>query len=276
MAYLHVRNRAALQAMWPTLSSKPPLLLFYGHKPKGTDVDASCLSQFFPAPFIIDGVQYFTAEHYMHAEKARLFGDAKQLRAILRSKDPLDAKRCGRKVAGFDGPRWAAEREAVVLRGSLAKFAATHNPLLHAFLLSTHPAVLVEAAGRDCIWGIGLGPSNPRAQDPATWRGQNLLGFALMAAREHLRAERSASRAALCTTTGGAAAPSAPEATSTGVPPSAETRGVKRALTPGECPGDDKPAGSTGSDASPPRKRVRSDAPLLPQPSVETPQSERQ
>lgn len=46
--------------------------------------------------------------------------------------------------------------------------------------------ILVEAAGRDMIWGIGLGQNNPKAQSPMTWRGRNLLGFALAVVRERL------------------------------------------------------------------------------------------
>jgi hypothetical protein len=38
------------------------------------------------------------------------------------------------------------------------------------------------------IWGIGMGASNPDARVPAKWRGENLLGFALMAARETIAA----------------------------------------------------------------------------------------
>ena len=56
------------------------------------------------------------------------------------------------------------------------------------FLLSTGNAILVEAAPRDLIWGIGLGDHNERARDPAQWRGRNMLGFALVEVRERLRA----------------------------------------------------------------------------------------
>lgn len=65
--------------------SPPTYLFFYGHVPKSEhSVDASCLSQWFPAPFEVDGVNYLTAEHYMMAEKARLFGDEETLQKILK------------------------------------------------------------------------------------------------------------------------------------------------------------------------------------------------
>ena len=41
------------------------------------------LSQWFEAPFTIEGVTYPTAEHWMMAEKARLFGDGEALGRIL-------------------------------------------------------------------------------------------------------------------------------------------------------------------------------------------------
>jgi ribA/ribD-fused uncharacterized protein len=66
----------------------------------------------------------------------------------------------------------------------VAKF--TQNEDLGAFLRATGRRVLVEASPRDRIWGIGMGASNPDAQVPARWRGNNLLGFALMDAREAL------------------------------------------------------------------------------------------
>jgi predicted NAD-dependent protein-ADP-ribosyltransferase YbiA (DUF1768 family) len=36
------------------------------------------------------------------------------------------------------------------------------------------------------VWGIGLAASDEHAEQPARWRGLNLLGFALMEARRQL------------------------------------------------------------------------------------------
>jgi ribA/ribD-fused uncharacterized protein len=49
---------------------------------------------------------------------------------------------------------------------------------------------LVEASPYDKIWGIGLAATDPRAQNPAQWRGQNLFGKILTELRDQLRAER--------------------------------------------------------------------------------------
>jgi ribA/ribD-fused uncharacterized protein len=161
-------------------------LFFWGHTPKREDaVDASCLSQWFPRGFRIDGVAYATAEHFMMAEKARLFRDAEVLPRILAAPTPADAKALGREVRGYDDAAWEGARLHAVIRGNLAKFG--QHPDLLAFLLGTGERILVEASPRDRIWGIGMGANNPDARDPARWRGRNLLGFALMAARAELR-----------------------------------------------------------------------------------------
>ena len=49
---------------------------FWGHtaKQKGI-VDKSCLSQWFPAKFEVDGIAYKNAEQFMMAQKAKLFAD---------------------------------------------------------------------------------------------------------------------------------------------------------------------------------------------------------
>lgn len=162
-------------------------LFFWGHTPRSADaVDQSCLSQWFPRAFDADGVRYASAEHFMMAAKARLFGDSGTLARILEAPTPADAKKLGRAVQGFDEARWAAARLEAVVRGNVAKFGAHAD--LRAFLLGTGERMLVEAAPRDTIWGIGLGASNVAARDPRKWRGLNLLGFALVEARARLRA----------------------------------------------------------------------------------------
>jgi ribA/ribD-fused uncharacterized protein len=108
-------------------------------------------------------------------------------RNALRSvASPAEAKELGRGVRGFDETRWEDNRTAIVEAGSVAKFS--QNAKLGSFLLCTKDRVLVEASPRDRIWGIGLGGSNPDAQDPKRWRGLNLLGFALMKARSAIAA----------------------------------------------------------------------------------------
>ncbi|MEQ9503596.1 MAG: NADAR family protein [Deltaproteobacteria bacterium] len=161
-------------------------LPFYGHRPSedGTATRA-CLSQWYVFPFEVDGVTYVTAEHWMMAGKARLFGDGAMLAAILAAPSPADAKKLGRRVRGFDEAAWKAARFDLVTEGNVAKFAA--DEALRTFLLGTGETILVEAAPRDRIWGIGMGVDNPDVHDPAKWRGANLLGFALVRARQILQ-----------------------------------------------------------------------------------------
>ncbi|MEU0168113.1 NADAR family protein [Streptomyces iakyrus] len=162
-------------------------LHFWGHRPRPDGrIGASCLSQWWPAPFAVDGVVYATAEHWMMAEKARLFEDASAERAALAAGHPAEAKKAGRLVRGFDEATWARERFRIVVEGSVHKFGA--HPDLLRYLLGTGDRVLVEASPVDRVWGIGLAASDEAAMDPERWRGPNLLGFALMEARERLRA----------------------------------------------------------------------------------------
>ncbi|WP_438291396.1 NADAR family protein [Streptomyces sp. HUAS TT7] len=161
-------------------------LHFWGHRPqRDGSLGPSCFSQWWPSRFVVDGVEYATAEHWMMASKARLFGDPEAERAALTAANPALAKKAGRLVRGFDDAVWRRERYGIVLVGSLHKFG--QDEALRAYLLGTGDRVLVEASPLDRIWGIGLAADAPEADDPARWRGLNLLGFALTEARERLR-----------------------------------------------------------------------------------------
>ncbi|MFD6563572.1 NADAR family protein [Micromonospora profundi] len=162
------------------------LLYFWGHQPpRDGGVGSGCLSQWWPAPFVVDGVSFATAEHYMMWRKAILFGDATTAAQVVNAPHPHAAKALGRQVAGFNEPTWEAHRLAIVVAGNLAKFG--QHPDLRRYLLDTGDRVLVEASPLDRIWGIGLRGDDPRAGDPTQWQGLNLLGFALMRVRAALR-----------------------------------------------------------------------------------------
>lgn len=165
--------------------ARPKYLLFWGHRPERDGrIGAGALSQWWPARFTVDGVTYPTAEHWMMAGKARLFGDEEIVPRILKSRTPAEAKKLGRLVRGFDEARWAEARFELVTQGSVAKFG--QDEALLAYLLGTGQRVLVEASPLDRVWGIGLAADSELAGDPARWRGLNLLGFALMEARARL------------------------------------------------------------------------------------------
>ena len=118
------------------------------------------------------------------AKKAKCFSDKETLKQILSAKDSAQMKAFGRQVRGFDAKVWDEVKSSVVLNASYLKFS--QNASLRDFLLQTGSKILVEASPVDKIWGIGLAASDENAQNPTKWRGQNLLGFALMRARDEI------------------------------------------------------------------------------------------
>jgi ribA/ribD-fused uncharacterized protein len=159
---------------------------FWGHTQKNEGLtDKSCFSQWFPSPFTVDGVIYLTAEHWMMAKKAELFNDIEIKQHILKSETPGIAKELGRKVKNFDDEKWSKACFEIVVEGNVNKFLKQDE--LRKFLLNTGDKVIVEASPGDTIWGIGLSQDNPKAMSPSTWRGKNLLGFALMEVRDRLK-----------------------------------------------------------------------------------------
>ena len=159
-------------------------LFFWGHqsRPDGR-ISESCFSQWWAGhPFEVGGITYVTAEHWMMAGKARLFGDETALTAILRCENPAQAKDVGRTILNFDPVVWDNEKYDLVKTGNYHKFA--QNPDLGAFLKNTGGRILVEASPVDRIWGIGLAKNDPDIENPLKWKGENLLGFALMEGRE--------------------------------------------------------------------------------------------
>ncbi|MFF4651963.1 NADAR family protein [Streptomyces sp. NPDC001380] len=184
------RSRDELAAL-TAAGARPKYLMFWGHRPqRDGSLGAGCLSQWWPSPFTVDGTAYASAEHWMMAGKARLFGDADAAERILAARTPAEAKKLGRLVRGFDGAVWERERFGLVVAGSTAKFG--QDTALRAYLLGTGSRVLVEASPVDRIWGVGLAADDERAADPSRWRGLNLLGFALMEARRVLAGGPSA------------------------------------------------------------------------------------
>ena len=165
---------------------KLKFLFFWGHTNKSdSNVGSFCFSQWFELPFVVDDITYKTSEHWMMANKALLFGDLISYHKIIAANNPAEAKELGRGVIGFDEQIWKERRFDIVKTGNIHKF--NQNPQFGEYLLTTGDRILVEASPVDTIWGVGLSSDNEYIHDPTNWRGENLLGFALMEVRDFLQ-----------------------------------------------------------------------------------------
>jgi ribA/ribD-fused uncharacterized protein len=159
-------------------------LFFWGHTPnKDGSVGKSCFSQWWEDPFTVDGKTYLSAEHWMMVKKAKLF-DKEMMDEILSASSPALAKKLGRKIKNFDSKIWNEEKYEIVIQGNIHKFS--QNEEIQTFLLHTNDRILVEASPYDRIWGIGMSQNHDNSSNPKLWEGENLLGFALMEARNNL------------------------------------------------------------------------------------------
>ena len=144
------------------------------------------LSNWYMSPFTADGIRFSSMEQFMMYRKAVAFGDRDRAAQILDTEDVGRIKELGRLVSGYDDNYWNGIRQIVVYEGLYAKFS--QNEELKRLLQATGRAFLAECAVKDRIWGIGLSMDDPDRLDRRKWKGQNLLGYALMMVREKLRA----------------------------------------------------------------------------------------
>lgn len=148
------------------------------------DEENGYLSNWYNSYFRLDNVQFSSMEQYMMYKKAICFSDDKVAREILATDDVVRIKELGRLVSNYNDNIWNGKRQIIVYQGLIAKFAQNEE-LLHK-LEQTGDAILVECAVKDIIWGIGLSMSDPKRLEIEQWRGQNLLGYAIMMVREIL------------------------------------------------------------------------------------------
>jgi ribA/ribD-fused uncharacterized protein len=161
-------------------------IFFWGHSNKNNeDIGKFVFSQWYPSLFVVDDIEYKTAEHWMMAHKALLFDDTEVFRKILRCDKPGEVKELGRQIRGFDEIKWNKYKFKIVRAGNIHKFNQNKN--LRDFLMGTDNKIIVEASPADVVWGIGLSQDAEMIDNPYTWRGENLLGFALMEARNFLK-----------------------------------------------------------------------------------------
>ena len=148
------------------------------------DEENGYLSNWYPSCFRVDNINYSSKEQFMMYQKAICFKDSDMAAQILAEDDVSHIKQLGRLVERYNDHHWNGVRQIIVYNGLLAKFMQNDN--LRAMLLNTQNAVLAECAVKDRIWGIGLSMKEADRFDRSKWKGQNLLGYALMMVREKI------------------------------------------------------------------------------------------
>lgn len=148
------------------------------------DEDNGYLSNWYLSDFMVEGITFTSMEQYMMYQKAVVFRDMTIAEDILSTSGVAEIKAFGRKVSNYDDTVWNGVRQIIIYRGLLEKFR--QNKELEQQLLATGDAILAECAVKDRIWGIGLSMHDSDRLDIKKWKGQNLLGFALMEVRKCL------------------------------------------------------------------------------------------
>jgi len=128
------------------------------------------LSNFYPAPFLLEGRVWPSAEHYFQAQKFPT--DLVLQERIRQAATSQIAKRLGRTKSEHFRQDWNDKREYFMEKALEAKFA--QNPTLQEILKSTYPLNLIEKNPYDAYWGSGK-----------QGKGKNRMGVLL----EKLRAD---------------------------------------------------------------------------------------
>jgi ribA/ribD-fused uncharacterized protein len=155
-------------------------IYFYEHTKK-----YGFLSNFYKSSFTEDERTYCCSEQYFMKKKQELFNPLNLglSNRIMMSTKPSDIKRFGRQVKNFREKIWNEHKFGIMRQAVFLKFS--QNPELEKLLIQTGDNNLAEASPTDRIWGIGL--SIEDAIIGADWRGENLLGQALVSVREELK-----------------------------------------------------------------------------------------
>lgn len=136
------------------------------------DPATAWLSNFFRAPFSLDGQTWPSVEHYYQAAK---YTEPALRAQIHGAADALSARKLGQDRSRTTRPDWETAKSEIMLSALRAKFGQNRAPRQR--LLETGSRDLIHLSSGDTVWGR-----------TAAGDGENRLGTLLMQVRAELRA----------------------------------------------------------------------------------------
>ncbi|KAF2026062.1 DUF1768-domain-containing protein, partial [Setomelanomma holmii] len=155
-----------------------------------TSDEGGFLSPWWRSQFVVKGVVYKKAGHYIMAEKARAFGDKKALQRILEAETTEELKTLGDTVDGVEEKSWRRRVTRIAKTANLHKFTSddTESRDLLRRLKKLGNRELVFADPSDAILGIGFNAAEAEEVGREQW-GANVFGKSLDAIREQTKAK---------------------------------------------------------------------------------------
>ena len=144
------------------------------------------LSNFHQSPQVVNGIHYSCNEQYYHESKANFFEDYDTAGKIMSTSDPVKMKKYGESVKGFSEREWRQVCDKVMKAGLDAKFKKQR---LRNYLKNTGDRKLAECNANDRYWSTGVFMSDPRANNPVRWPGDNNLGKILEVVRDEIKSQ---------------------------------------------------------------------------------------
>ena len=175
--------------MWILSTHSPPCLIPISQSYRKTEHQIAffrkyCpLSNHCPAPIKINDKEYNCTEQMFLSEKCYAYGHQRSGDLIRTMTDPAMMVQEAKVCQGYND-NWDKDMYDIMLTAQLAKY--TQNQIHRDFLIATGDRRLVEGSPYDSVWGVGVAFTDPKIDDMKNWKGDNLLGEALMATRRLL------------------------------------------------------------------------------------------
>ena len=145
--------------------------------------EINLLSNFYPATFTHDGVQYISSEQFIQANKAKYFGDHEAYNQIMGCTTSLECKRASRQIRNVDVDKWDMVAGELCQPGIQSKFLQ-NPPVMDMLLWKTGHKTIVECTS-DRLWGTGIPLNDANCLDSSKWINQGIMGQILEGIRNN-------------------------------------------------------------------------------------------